>query len=154
MADTSIPERWAKAWSANPPDDSAASTWRSLYSPTSTYTDHAFQIIRQGTNTPRRRFELWRTANPDFVMIIAESMPVEKLDHGRTRYSVQTHNSGTFVEDLPSRKAVGKKFYFRGVVDLVLNEDGLIEGVEEWYCSNFDATEGLERYNFRNDETS
>lgn len=147
-----VPQRWAEAWSGNPSDENAVRIWENLYSLKAVYTDHAFQIIRQGRQTLGRHWEIWRTANPDFVLTIAQSMPVETLADGRTRYSIRTHNSGTFTGEFPRHKASGKKFYFRAVVDLVVNQEGLIDSVEEWYCPNFDATNGVNEYHFACDE--
>jgi hypothetical protein len=152
MASPSVPEKWAQAWSVNPPNEAAAIAWQQLYSDNAMYTDHAFQIVRQGPLTLRKHFEIWRTAMPDFEMSIADTMPSEKLPDGRVRYSIRTHNSGTFTGKFTRREPSGNKFYFRGVVDLVVNKDDLIDSIEEWYCSNFDATNGQQEFNFRNDK--
>lgn len=142
-----IPQKWASAWSGD-----SISAWQALYSPTAIYTDHAFQIVRQGRETLGLHWNIWRTAIPDFQLTIAETFPAENLSDGKVRYSIRTNNSGTFVKDLPSRKARGRKFHFRAVVDLVVNAEGLIESVEEWYCSNFDEKESVEGYHYRGDE--
>jgi hypothetical protein len=52
-------------------------------------------------------------------------------------FSIRTINKGTSVNDLPSKKASGKKFVFRGVVDFQVNGEGLIKSVEEWYSWDF-----------------
>ena len=52
-------------------------------------------------------------------------------------FSIRTTNKGSFVNDLPSKKASGKKFVFRGVVDFQVNGEGLIKSVEEWYSWDF-----------------
>jgi hypothetical protein len=52
-------------------------------------------------------------------------------------FSIRTINKGTFLNDLPSKKASGKKFTFRGVVDFRVNREGLIENIEEWYSWDF-----------------
>jgi hypothetical protein len=152
MTDQTLPEKWAAAWSAEPPDDAASLAWQHLYTEKAVYTDHAFQIIREGQHTLRKHFEIWRTAMPDFKLTIADAFPTEALPEGRTRYSIRTHNTGTFTGEFPRRNPSGKQFYFRGVVDIVANKDGLIESVEEWYCSNFDATNGQDEFNFRADD--
>ena len=146
----SIVTKWVEVWSSQPLDPDA---WVSLYAPRAKYTDHAFQLVRIGHETLRSHFHIWRHVNPDFFMEIDEKVPVtaEPLSDQRVRYSIRTHNKGTFVEDLPRRKASGKKFNFRGVVDLVVNGDGLIEEVEEWYCSNFDDSNGVGEYNTKAD---
>ena len=57
----------------------------------------------------------------------------------RKRRSIRTANRGTFQNDLPRKKASGKKFEFMGVVDLVIDEqDELAERVDEWYPWEFD----------------
>lgn len=152
MSHDSVPQRWAEAWSATPPNEAAAQAWQNLYSPSAVYTDHAFQITRKGRQTLKRHWEIWRTAMPDFVLTIAESTPSEVLPDGRTRYSIRTNNNGTFTGEFPRRKASGNKFYFRAVVDLVVSKEGLIDSIEEWYTPNFDATNGVEQYHFAGDE--
>lgn len=148
----SVPEKWVEAWSTYPADDAASFAWQNLYSDKARYTDHAFQIVREGPQTLRQHFRIWRTAMPDFKMEIAEAFPEETLSDGRKRYSIRTHNTGTFTGTFPRREPSGKKFYFRGVVDLVVGQDGLIDDVEEWYCFNFDATKGLHEFHFRSDD--
>lgn len=138
----SIAHRWTAAWST-PPDEAA---WLSLYHPTAVYIDHAFQIRRAGTSMLARHFHIWRTSMPDFVTEVthlttesptSSTQPV--LPEGKYRCSFRTLNSGTFLHDLPSRKATGKKFSFQAVVDLIVREeDGLIEEVNEYYTSTFD----------------
>ena len=152
MSTPSVPEKWAAAWSVNPPDEAAAIAWSKLYSQKATYTDHAFQIIRQGPATLKKHFEIWREAMPDFEMQIATSMPSEVLPDGRTRYSIRTHNTGTFTGPFPRFATSGKKFYFLAVVDMVVNKDGLIDDVEEWYHTQFDDTKGAEEFQFRGDD--
>jgi hypothetical protein len=72
-------------------------------------------------------------------MEIESSSIGEALPGGRRRCSIRTINRGTFLNDLPRKKASGKKFSFRGVVDFVIGEDnGLIEEVNEYYSWNFD----------------
>jgi hypothetical protein len=139
---SSVPHRWAAAWSFPDP-----SIWLSLYTPTATYIDHAFQIRRSGTPILRRHFDIWRTSIPDFVMEVEQSAGEEPLPGGRRKYSIRTINRGTFLKDLPSAKASGKTFSFRGVVDLVVREeDGLIEEVHEWYSSNFGNSKDVAEY--------
>ncbi len=61
---------------------------------------------------------------------------------------------GTFVQDLPRKKATGKPFVFRACVDFVVNlHDGLIEEVEEWYAHNFERSMSLSDYHTKVDET-
>jgi hypothetical protein len=52
-------------------------------------------------------------------------------------FSIRTINKGTLLNDLPSKRASGKKFIFRGVVDFKVNNEGLIENIEEWYTWDF-----------------
>ena len=61
---------------------------------------------------------------------------------------------GTFVNDLPSKKASGKPWVFRACVDLVVNlNDGLIEDVEEWYSYNFERSTSVSDYHSKVDES-
>jgi hypothetical protein len=146
----SIVHRWIDAWSGNDP-----AAWTALYSPSAKYTDHAFQIIRIGPSTLEEHWAIWRTAHPDFVIEIESSWPYEELPGGRCRYSIRTTNRGTFVNDLPRSKATGKPFWFRGCVDIIINlSTGLIEEVEEWYCSNFERTTALTDYHCKAVENS
>jgi len=146
----SIAQRWAAAWSD--PDPSA---WLALYTPTATYIDHGFQITRSGKPILKRHFELWRNSIPDFVMQVDDSYGQwwslggagDALPAGKYRFSVRTVNSGTYLKDLPSKKAFGDKFSFRGVVDFVIDaEAGLIEEVDEWYSLNFDKATDVKNY--------
>ena len=79
-------------------------------------------------------------------MVVVDSFPEEKLADGKTKFSFRTHNTGVFANDLPKRKASGKRFWFLGVVDFVVNEDGLIEQVNEWYSTDFDEVQSIEEY--------
>lgn len=81
----------------------------------------------------KRHWELWRTSIPDFVME-AEHLHIPQRDIGldgsaesTLTFSIRTINKGTMLNDLPSKKASGKKFIFRGVVDFKVNSEGLIE---------------------------
>ncbi|KAK5175764.1 uncharacterized protein LTR77_000904 [Saxophila tyrrhenica] len=134
-------ETWASAWSQTSP-----SVWTSIYTPTATYTDYAFGFIRRGHGGLKQHFDLWRTAHPDFQIIVLETWPAIDLGNGRTKHSIRTKNVGTFTNDLPSMKASGRKFEFYAAVDLVMREeDGLIEEVEEWYHRQFDSEALVER---------
>ncbi|KAJ9611971.1 hypothetical protein H2200_003566 [Cladophialophora chaetospira] len=147
-----LADRWAEGWSS---DDS--SPWLSLYSPRMKYTDHAFQIVRIGTDsTLPTHWKIWRTAIPDFRMTITSVYPVLQLGNGRLKVIFKTDNAGTFENDLPRTKASGKPFLFKGVVEFVLDEaSGLIDEVEEWYCSNFQLARSVEQdYNLKEDPAS
>jgi hypothetical protein len=62
-------------------------------------------------------------------------------------FSIRTINRGTFLVDLPSRKASGKKFTFSGVVDFIIDEEsGLIELLNEWYTSEFGSGKEIPEY--------
>jgi hypothetical protein len=65
----------------------------------------------------------------------------------------KTDNAGTLMNDLPRTKATGKPFLFKGIVEFVVDEaTGLIEEVEEWYCSNFQLAESVDKdYNLKKD---
>ena len=79
--------------------------------------------------------------------------PEEKLPDDRVRISFRTINTGTFVKDLPTKKASGAPFAFLGVVDLVINvHDGVIDDVNEWYPFNFELTKSVTDYNIRGDD--
>ena len=62
-------------------------------------------------------------------MTVADSYPAKELKNGRKGFTFRTHNTGTFVNDLVKRKASGKKFWFLGVVDFVVDQQGKIESV-------------------------
>jgi len=135
---------WASAWGGSGPAD-----WVALYTPNATYTDHAFQIRRTGTALLERHWHIWRTAIPDFVMEIERfNIPMEvKPDvENMLTFSVRTINRGTLLRDLPSKKASGKEFVFRGVVDFKVNGDGLIENIEEWYTWDFGEGRDVKDY--------
>lgn len=146
----SIAYKWASAWSVPGPNPDPAA-WLALYNPQAKYIDHAFLLVRIGQDTLRLHFNIWRTCMPDFVMQIEEECPPQSLSDGRTKYSVRTTNAGTFVHDLPRRKASGQRFWFRGVVDLTVSAEGLIDEVEEWYCPDFDGCSGLVDYDLKQD---
>lgn len=131
--------RWTAAWGGNNSTD-----WVALYTPKATYIDHAFQIRRTGSDILRRHWDNWRTAIPDFTMEMEGFyVPLKEgggdaADKAETvMFSVRTVNKGTFVKDLPIKKASGRKFIFRGVVDFRVNRAGLIETIEEWYSWDF-----------------
>ena len=142
----SIPQRWTELWSTNDTDE-----WVELFAPDGKYIDHAFQICRQGHKTLARHHQLWRTANPDFLMTIAPDSPVwwspdvdEKTGHGKC--SIRTINKGTNKADLPTVKATGKAFEFTGVVDMVF-DGGKIKELQEWYTQKpFGQAVGVEGY--------
>ncbi len=71
----------------------------------------------------------------------------EGLPAGKRRCSFRTINRGTFLYDLPNKKASGKYFSFRGSVDFVIDEEsGLIEEVNEWYSWNFHGSKDVSEY--------
>lgn len=141
--------RWLEAWSGK---DVAA--WTKLYSRQAKYTDHAFQIVRVGPVPLKEHWIIWRTAHPDFVVQMEDMWPFEELPDGRCRYSMRTKNTGTFVNDLPHKKASGKPWVFRACVDLVVNlKDGLIKDVEEWYSHNFERSTSVSDYHSKVDES-
>lgn len=73
-----------------------------------------------------------------------ETWPVIDLGDGRTKHSIRTKNVGTFVEDLPSVRATGRRWEFYAVVDLVVEErGGRVVGVEEWYHRDFHGKGGI-----------
>ena len=100
--------RWTTGWS-----NTNSADWVALYTPSATYTDHAFQIRRTGTALLDRHWKIWRTAIPDFVMEI-ERFDVPKEGGDFLTFSVRTFNRGTFLRNLPGKKASGKEFVFRG----------------------------------------
>ena len=139
----SVPHRWAEAWSSPDPYTS----WLALYAPTATYTDHAFFIRRTGIPILKRHINIWRTSIPDFTMEIERVYDNLKAPDGKRRCSTRTINRGTFLHDLVSKKASGKNFSFRGVVDFVIDEEsGLIEEVNEWYSWKFDESTDVSEY--------
>jgi len=142
----SIAHRWAAGWASLDPHPS----WLSLYAPRATYIDHAFFIRRTGLSILKRHFNIWKTAIPDFTMEIEHlynDCSQEGLPAGMRKCSLRTINRGTFLHDLPSKKASSKNFSFRGVVDLVIDEEsGLIEEVNEWYSWNFDNSKDVTEY--------
>lgn len=89
-------------------------------------------------------------------MTVTSVYPVLPLGGGKLKVIFMTDNKGTMEKDLPSRKATGKPFLFKGVVEFVVDEkSGLIEEVEEWYCSNFERARSVEQdYNLRADSAS
>ncbi len=83
-------------------------------------------------------------------MEIDDVWPGQKLGNGRYRYSIRTSNTGTFVNDLKAWKATGKKIWFLGVVDFVVNEETeLIEELNEWYTARFCESGGTPKYDDR-----
>jgi len=156
MQAESLAKRWAAAWSQRDPEQ-----WVSLFTPSAKYTVHAFLFFRTGTNGLRDHFQLWRNSLPDFVMEVRDVWPAEWLPaaaddtsasgdgggRGRYRVSVRTYNAGTFERDLRVWKATGKKMWFWGVVDFVVQaESGLIESVDEWYSLRWIVGEGESEY--------
>ena len=150
-----IGNKWAAAWSQKD-----SSIWTSIYANEATYTDYAFGFIRRGKRGLEEHFHLWRTANPDFQMDVLEAFPgvetnestleehlfSESGGSGSLKFTIRTRNTGTFMNDLPTLKASGKKFSFYAVVDIVVRaEDGLIVKVEEWYHRQFDSPALIER---------
>lgn len=147
-----LPERWTAAWSS---DDTK--NWVALYKTNGTYIDHAFQIRRSGSKVLERHHKIWRTANPDFVMTLVPNAPIfwssdTDEEAGNGTCSFRTINKGTNRNDLPSYKASGKAFEFRGAIDMVI-EGGLIKELNEWYTHTpFDKTKTVEQYHSLADE--
>lgn len=138
----SIPELWATAWSQ---DNSAA--FAELFSPNAVYTDHAFQLV--STNI-RDHHKIWRTANPDFKVILDPSTPIwwaSDLDEQgkKASCSFRTINYGTFTGELPRRKPSGKSFQFSAMLHLTI-EDGLIVSMDEFYRDTFDESVPPEKF--------
>lgn len=79
-------------------------------------------------------------------------MEIERFDGSKGAgqdggsFSVRTINRGTLLKDLPNKKASGKKFVFRGVVDFKVNGEGLIESVEEGYTWDFGEGRDVKDY--------
>jgi hypothetical protein len=149
---TGIANRWAEAWSAK-----ESSAWLSTYSPRAKYIDHAFQIVRIGTDSVLpSHWKIWRTAIPDFVMTVTCVYPPVQLGNGKAKVIFRTDNKGTLENDLPRKKATGKPFLFKGVVELVVDEaSGLIEELEEWYSGSFELARTVQDdYNWKEDPKS
>lgn len=132
-----IAYKWAAAWGADTP-----TAWLALYAPNAIYIDHAFQIRRSGDTILKRHWEIWRRSIPHFVM------DIERIDFTDrpNAISIRTVNKGKLENDLPSKKASGKPFVFRGVVDFVVNDEGLIESLEEWYTWDFGEGKDVKDY--------
>ena len=146
-----VAQKWVANWNQRDP-----AVFASIYKPTTgLYVDHAFLIRRSGRATLEKHFNIWIGAHPDFSMAIVRMDPEEAVARGAMgeelkRISIRTVNRGTFQNDLPRRKASGKKFEFMGAVDLLLDEkDGLIVRVDEYYTWEFDGVgeEGEKAYN-------
>lgn len=138
----SIPERWAAAWSQ---DDSAA--FEALFSPKAVYTDHAFQVV--STNI-REHHKIWRTANPDFKVVLDPSTPIwwagdTDKNGKKSSCSFRTINRGTFTGGLPTKKASGKSFQFSAMLHLTI-QDGLIVSMDEFYRDTFDESVPPEKF--------
>ena len=89
-------------------------------------------------------------------MTVTSVYPAVQLGDGKVKIIFKTDNEGTLSNDLPRKKASGKPFLFKGVVEFVVDEaSGLIEEVEEWYCSNFESARNVEEdYNLKEDSSS
>lgn len=127
-----LPERWLATWSAN-----NSSEWVALYKPDGVYIDHAFQIRAKGSKALDRHHKIWRTANPDFVMTLVPDSRIwwsaDTDEHtGNGVCSFRTINRGTNEKNHWDDAPAGKKFEFRGVIDMVI-EGGLIKELTEWY---------------------
>jgi hypothetical protein len=70
---------------------------------------------------------------------------------GNGTCSFRTINKGIFTNDLPNKRASGKTFEFRGVIDVVI-EGGLIKELNEWYSWNFDNSKEVAQYHSLADE--
>ncbi|KAF2730795.1 hypothetical protein EJ04DRAFT_567396 [Polyplosphaeria fusca] len=140
----------AHSWAANWSSPTGLPTWLSLYSSSATYTDHPFLVRVAGHDNIGAHWTIWRASHPDFSMTVVDSWPAKELDGGKKAFTFRTHNTGTFVKDLPKRKATGERFWFYGVVDFVVGVEGKIEGVNEWYSTDFsEVKEGLGEYRTR-----
>ena len=86
-------------------------------------------------------------------MTITAVYPTMQLPEGKVKFAFRTDNAGTLENDLPRKKATGKPFNFKGVVEFIVDEaSGLVEQVEEWYCSNFELARSVEEdYNLKED---
>ena len=85
-------------------------------------------------------------------MTVTAVYPPLQLENGKVKVIFRTDNKGTLVNDLPRKKASGKPFFFRGVVEVVVEEaSGLIDELEEWYSHNFELAASLDDYNFKED---
>lgn len=114
------------------------------------YTDHAFQISRTGHKGIKSHTEIWKGSLPDFAVKEEHIWLEETLPGDKTRLVFRTVNTGTFVNDLPEIKATGRPFWFPGVVELIVrNQGGLIETIEEWYTFKFDNVASLDEYDHR-----
>ena len=86
-------------------------------------------------------------------MTATDVYPALPLGNGKVKVIFKTDNQGTLSNDLPRKKATGKEFLFKGLVEFIVDEEsGLIEVVEEWYCSNFELARSVEQdYNLKED---
>lgn len=93
----------------------------------------------------------WRAAIPDFNMtvnsfhLVPDSHDITR-EQSTVKFSIRTTNKGTFVNDLPIKKASGHEFIFRGVVDFTVKQDGFIAGIEEWYTWDFGEGRDVANY--------
>lgn len=143
-----LAQSWATAWSNTDPND-----WVSLYSANATYTDHPFLVRRSKPPNLEQHFRIWKRSIPDFKMTVVDTFPFKDLGEGRTAFTFRTHNTGKFENDLPKRKAPegGKKFWFLGVVDFVVDADGMIQNINEWYSTDFYEVESTDEYKTGNE---
>ncbi|KAJ4263313.1 hypothetical protein NW762_006131 [Fusarium torreyae] len=132
-------------------DDAQDQTeWVKLHTEDITYTDHAFQLWRNGHAGIKNHAKIWKGAIPDFKIEAKDIWLEESLAGGKTRLVCQTHNSGTFAYDLPGVKASGKAFWFPGVIDFIVrDEDGLIESINEYYTFIFHSVDSINGYDHR-----
>ena len=111
-----------------------------MYAPDGCYHDHAFKLIRTGRPILTKHRDYWLHANPDVVF---ELYRFERLPEG---CSIRYICRGKFVNDLPSMKATGKMFEFRGVVDFTVDEEGMIKRTDDFYSTGFGSSVPLEEY--------
>ncbi|KAJ4249726.1 hypothetical protein NW764_016489 [Fusarium oxysporum] len=121
--------------------------WVNLHTKDVTWTDHAFQLWREGHAGVINHAKIWRGAIPEFKIEAKTIWQEESLPGGKTRIVCPTQNTGTFVSDLPAVKASGKAFWFPGVIDFVIqDEDGLIESMNEYYTFIFHGVNSINGY--------
>jgi hypothetical protein len=146
-----LANKWAEGWSGSSPEP-----WLAMYSARARYIDHAFQIVRIGNKTTlASHWHIWRKAHPDFKLTVTTVYPPLVVGNGKVKVIFRTDNKGTFQEDLPSKKATGNAFLFKGVVEFVVDEKtGLIEELDEWYSHFFERSMSPEDYNRKEDSLS
>lgn len=156
--------RFAHAWQT--PD---AAAFAKLFSPNGSLTDHGAQI-----HVPHAYLEAhhrnWNGAHTSFVVTLDPYFPIyyslpsptptpsstststsapnpnPTSPTQLTKISFRTINKGIFSHDLPRRKATGKYFEYSGVIDLVVDEEGLVVKADEWLRVPFEDSVGVGEY--------